>query len=271
MGALRLFYLRGACGVLLRGKQMKQRLLREGRELGLLLRAIPAHVFAFFALSVFAMNLLANKSISLPVDWLALDCGIIVSWIAFLAMDVITKHFGPKAATILSALALIISLFFCLIFFLASLIGGVWGESYVSGSEDVINAALNNTFGGTWYVLLGSAAAFLVSSVVNNFLNWTIGKAFKRKPDGMAAYAARAYLSTAAGQFVDNIVFALLVSRVFFGWSMLQCITCSLTGMLAELLCEVIFSPVGFAVCKKWKKENVGAEYFEYRNKESSL
>lgn len=247
---------------------MKQKLLRKKKEFTLLLNALPAHVFALFALSVFAMNLLANKSISLPVDWLALDCGIIVSWIAFLTMDVITKHFGPQAATLLSVLALIISLFFCLLFFLASQIVGVWGESYVSGSEEVINAALDGTFGGTWYVLFGSAAAFLISSAVNNFLNWTVGKAFKKNPDGVAAYAARTYISTAVGQFVDNITFALLVSRVFFGWSMLQCVTCSFTGMLVELLCEAIFSPIGFAVCKKWKRENVGAEYFEFIKKE---
>lgn len=244
---------------------MKEKLLREIKEVSLLLRAVPAHVFALFVLSVFAMNLLANKSITLPVNWLALDCGIIVSWAAFLTMDIVTKHFGPKAATTLSVIALLISLAFCLLFFIAAKIAGTWGESYVEGSEDIINTALNNTFGGTWYVLLGSAAAFLLSSAVNNFLNWTVGKAFKRNPDGAAAYFLRSYISTAAGQFVDNMTFALIVSVNFFGWTMLQCVTCSLTGMLVELLCEAAFSPLGYAVTKKWKKENVGAEYFEFK------
>lgn len=244
---------------------MKEKLSKEWKEFVLLLRSVPAHVLALFAMSVFAMNLLANKSITLPVSWLALDCGIIVSWVCFLTMDVLTKHFGPKAATSLSVLALLISLVFCLLFFLASLIPGMWGESYVDGSEDIINTALDNTFGGTWYVLFGSAAAFLLSSAVNNFLNWTVGKAFKKNPDGAAAYFLRSYISTAAGQFVDNMTFALIVSLSFFGWSILQCVTCSLTGMLAELLCEAVFSPLGYAVCKKWKKDGVGAEYFDFR------
>ena len=72
------------------------------KEAVLLWRSSPGIVTVFFVLSVVAMNLLANKSISLPVDWLALDCGIIFSWLAFLVMDMVTKHFGPRAAILLS-------------------------------------------------------------------------------------------------------------------------------------------------------------------------
>jgi len=244
---------------------MKQKLLREWKEYKLLMLSVPVWVAAGFALSVFAMNLLANKSINFNVSFLALDCGITVSWFSFLAMDMTAKHFGPKAATELSVTAMLLSLIFCFIFFLCSRIGGTWGESYVEGSEEIINGAIDNTFGGTWYVLLGSAAAFLISSAVNNTINYAVGKMFKRNPDGAIAYGARSYISTAIGQFTDNMVFALAVSRVFFGWSLLQCAVCSLTGMAAELLCEAVFSPLGYAVCKRWKKENVGREYFEFK------
>ncbi len=241
------------------------RIKKELAEFGLLLRSVPGALTAFFVLSVFAMNLLANKSINLPVDWLALDCGILVSWFAFLAMDITTKHFGAKAATELSIFAILVELAFCLIFFFASLIAGTWGESYVEGSEETINNALDGTFGGTWYVLLGSTAAFVVSAFVNNFLNAGIGRLFVKRPDGAAAYFCRSYVSTAVGQFVDNMVFALLVSHFFFGWSFLQCVTCSLTGMIVELLCEALFSGAGFAVCRKWKRDNVGERYFAFR------
>ena len=228
------------------------------------MKDIPVGIVVLFLMSVFAMNLLANKSISLPVDWLALDCGIAVSWFAFLTMDVVTKHFGPKAATQLSVFAMAVNLLFCLLLFVGSLIPGVWGASFVEGSEGVINTALDQTFGGTWYVLLGSSAAFVVSAAVNNFANRAIGRLFRRNPDGRAAYICRSYLSTALGQFVDNIVFALIVSHVFFGWSLLQCLTCALTGMLVELLCEIIFSEAGFALTKRWKKQGVGKSYLEF-------
>lgn len=246
---------------------MAEKFKKEFSEFKLLLRSVPAPVTVFFVLSVFAMNLLANKSINLPVSWLALDCGIIVSWFAFLTMDVVTKHFGPKAATMLSLFAIVVNLAFCLIMFLGSLIPGVWGESFVESGGDRINTALDNTFGGTWYVLLGSTAAFVASSVINNFANAGIGFAFKKNPDGAAAYFMRSYVSTAVGQFADNMIFALIVSHNFFGWTILQCVTCALTGMVAELLFEVVFSGFGYGVCRKWKKENVGKEYFEFTGK----
>lgn len=64
---------------------------------------------------------------------------------------------------------------------------------------------------------------------------------------------------------MDNLIFAFIVSLNFFGWSPLQCVTCALTGMVAELLFEVVFSHLGYLICKKWKKDNVGEAYFALR------
>ena len=221
----------------------------------LLLKSVPPLTLSIFILAVFAMNLLANKSINTGVDWLALDCGIVVSWIVFLCMDVLTKRFGPKAATQLSWLAIGINLVVCLLMFAVSKIGGTWGQYFELGEQNVVNEALDNTIGGTWYVVLGSALAFIVSAAINNFTNFLVGKAFKRNPDGFGAYACRAYVSTAIAQFVDNLVFALLVSHFFFNWTVVQCVTCAATGMVVELVCEVIFSPLGYMFLKKNKGE----------------
>ena len=231
-------------------------------ELKLLFRSIPSLTVTLFIVATISMNLLANKSITLPFSWLALDCGFIVSWIIFLCMDMVTRRFGPKAATFLSILSIVVNLFAGLIFYIASLIPGVWGESYVDGSETVINTALDHTFGGTWYILLGSTIAFLISAIVNNFLNWYIGKLFK-KDQGFAIYACRTYISTGIGQFVDNLVFALIVSHTFFGWTLTQCIYCAFAGAIFELLSEVIFSPIGYRVSTRWKEDGVGQEYLD--------
>ncbi len=244
---------------------MREKIIKEFEEFKKLIRSVPSVITALFIVSVFSMNLLANKSIDIPFEWLALDCGIVVSWFAFLAMDIITKYFGPKAATELSVFAILLNLVFSLILFAVSKIPGMWGESFVPGSEETINTALDNTVGGTWYVVLGSTLAFLASSVINNFSNWGIGKIFKKNPDGFGAYISRSYISTAIGQFEDNLILALTVSYFFFGWSPLQCFTCALTGMVAELLCEAVFSYFGFAVCRKWKKDGVGEEYLTYK------
>lgn len=240
---------------------MKNYLKREFNQFRLLLSSVPALITAVFVLSVVSMNLLANKSIQTGTPYLALDCGIIVSWASFLAMDIITKHFGPKAATQISFVAVACNLALCLVFFVASVIPGAWGESFVEGSESVINGALDNTFGGTWYVLLGSTAAFCVSAVINNTVNFAVGKLFKKRPDGMGAYIVRSYVSTAIAQFCDNLIFALIVSQTFFGWTLVQCVTCAVTGMAVELLCEAVFSPLGYWVSRLWKAKGVGSEY----------
>ena len=222
-------------------------------------RNVPGIVLALFIASVIAMNLLANKSITLPFSWLALDCGFIFSWVVFLLMDIVTKHYGPRAATILSIMALVFNLFVVLLLFVGAKIPGVWSSSYVEGSEVVINTALDEVFAGTWYVVFGSSVAFIVSAFVNNYLNAAIGKHMDN--DSFGTFALRSYVSTFIGQFCDNLVFALIVSLHFFGWTLLQCFMCAVTGAAAELLCEVIFSPIGYRVSKRWKKEEVGKEY----------
>ena len=246
--------------------KLKQKIYTEYREFQILMRSVPSPILALFVMSVFSMNLLANKSITLPFDWLALDCGIVVSWFAFLIMDVITTRFGPKASTEISIFAIILNLVFCLIFYVSSNIPGEWGESFVAVGRESINNALDNTFGGTWYVLFGSTIAFTVSAFINNFSNFAIGTLFKKNPNSFIAYISRTYISTAIGQFSDNITFALIVSHIFFGWSIVQCITCAITGMLVELICEAFFSFFGFKVCERWRKCGVGKEYIDYRN-----
>ena len=214
-----------------------------------LMRSVPPLVVSLLFLSIVGMNLLANKSINTGVDWLALDCGILFSWLTFLCMDILTQGYGPRAATMMSVAALGMNLLMALIFFIASRIPGAWGESFVEGSEEILNTALNNTFGGTWFIILGSSIAFLVSAVINNFLNDGIGRRIGRDR-GFGGFAVRAYVSTFIAQFADNLVFALLVSKVFFGWSLLQCFTCALTGALLELLFEVFFSPMGYRLTR---------------------
>ena len=150
----------------------------------------------------------------------------------------------------LSITALGLNLFMALLFFLASRIPGVWGESFVEGSERVINGALDNTFAGTWFIILGSSIAFLASALLNNYLNYGIGLLAKRKA-GFGVFALRSYVSTFLAQFADNLIFALLVSRVFFGWTMPQCLTCALTGALLELLSEILFSPFGYRLSRR--------------------
>jgi hypothetical protein len=199
---------------------------------------------------------------------MALDCGFTLSWFSFLCMDMICKRFGPKAAMKVSVVALFVNLCTCLFFNILSHAPGMWGEfySYIDTNPDaakVANDALNATFGGSWYVVLGSALAMFTASLVNSVVNYGMGKFAKGKD--FKTFAARSYVSTMVAQFVDNMIFALTVSHVFFGWTMKQVLICSITGAVMELLCEVVFSPFGYRMACKWEKENVGSDYLKFK------
>jgi len=237
---------------------MKTTFKNTWADVKLLLRSMPSAVTALFTVSVVIMNILANKTIY-QSDLLAIDGGILVSWLSFLCMDIVTKAFGPRAATKLSVFAVAVNLFVCLIFFIVSVI-----------PTETDYTAFNTIIGGTWFILLSSTVAFLSSALINNFLNWSIGKLFRKSPDGKLAYVTRSYISTFIGQFFDNFIFAVLTFTVFapifwdgFSWTLLQCFTCSVLGAALELVMEVVFSPIGYFVLKNWEKDGVGKEYRE--------
>ena len=104
-------------------------------------------------------------------------------------------------------------------------------------------------------------------------MNWTIGKLFKKNPHGKLAFITRSYISTFIGQFCDNLIFSVLTFMLFapifwdgYSRSFLQCVMCALTGATLELLMEVIFSPIGYRISKKWHEEKVGEDYFRIVN-----
>ena len=235
-------------------------LAREKRETEILLRSIPSIVVSLFVVSVICMNLLANKTL-FQNDYIALDGGILISWLSVMCMDIITRYFGPKASNKIAILACIINLLTCLVFYIASIIP--------SNANDY--TSLDTLLGGTWFILLGSTVAFLVSAVINNFLNYAVGKAFCENPNGKTAYAVSAYISTFIGQFLDNFIFSLIVFVFFapkfwngFCWTPLQCAMCALTGAVAELLMEIVFSPFGYKIVTKWREHDVGVEYLDF-------
>ena len=238
---------------------MKRSFRSELTDTKMLFRSIPCVITSLFTISVVVMNLLANKTIY-QSGFLAVDGGILISWLSFLCMDIITKAYGPRAATKLSVFAMSVNLLVCILFYAVSII-----------PTETDYTAFNTIIGGTWFILLSSTAAFLTSAIVNNSLNWAIGQLFRQDPDGKLAYVTRSYVSTFIGQFVDNLVFALLTFTVFapiywdgFCWTPIQCVTCSLIGAALELVMEIVFSPFGYWVLKQWEKDGVGAEYKAY-------
>lgn len=239
---------------------MRSRIKLFLSDTSLLLRSIPSPVVTLFVLSVVLMNLLANKTIY-QKGFFAVDGGIVVSWLSFMCMDIVTKHYGPRAATQVSLFALVVNLLAVAIFAIVSLI-----------PTETDYSAFNGIFGGSWFIVLSSSLAFIASALVNNSLNAAVGRWFRNNPDGRAAYYTRSYVSTFVGQFVDNMVFAGLVFMVFapiywggFSWTLPQCVTCSLIGAFLELFMEVLFSPIGYGVTRRWHSQGVGSAYLGHQ------
>lgn len=230
-------------------------------EFKITMRSIPGIVTSVFILSVVLMNILANKSI-INHQYASVTSGIVLSWISYLCMDCVCKHFGARAATILNAFAMIVNLLASILIALVLLIPGVWAASlgYTDASvSQIINSSLDSTLSSTWYVVIGSSIAMLLGGTVNSIINKLIGKLVSQT--SYTGFAVRSAVSTAVGQLVDNLVFALFVSYVFFGWTLPQVIGCSIIGMLLELVIELIFSPVGYRIVKRWEKDDVGKDY----------
>jgi uncharacterized PurR-regulated membrane protein YhhQ (DUF165 family) len=234
----------------------------------MLLRSIPGIVTTMFCISVVVMNLMANKII-LNSQFITADGGILLSWIPFLCMDIITKRYGPKAATKMNVFALLINLVFVGVFALVAALQIEIGENYLQGD---VFSAFNSVFSCTWFVLLASSIAFLASGIIHNFLNWTIRKLFKRNPKGKMAYFTSSYVATFVGQFADNLLFAVIVfmlfAPIYWGYSLtiIQCLGAALIGAVLELIIEAIFSPIGYRIFQKWQVENVGEDYIKYLN-----
>ena len=230
-----------------------------------LLRNVPAFVTASFLLCTCLMNIAASKVI-FNLGAVAGTGGIILSWVPFLCMDVVTKRFGARAAILLNILSALGNLFAVIFLGIVAAI-----------PTETPYAEFDYIFGAIWFIVLSSTVAFVASGVVNSLIHSALGKLFKKNPDGKLAFFFRSYVSTFIGQAIDNFLFMFGVYVLFgpsqWGIDAMPIITCIGTGVLGgllELLVEVIFSPLGYVTVKRWEKEKVGQEYIDLHSKSVS-
>ena len=236
----------------------------------MLFRSIPSMVVALFFVATVAMNLMANKFLISYGSYVSITWGLIISWIPFLCSDIITKTYGAKASIKLNIVALLVNLACTLVFLVIAVIPDwKYGFAVAGGFEE------GGVFRASWYVCLASSIAFIISGILNSVTNSAVGMLFKKNPDGKVAFVTRTYTSTLLGQFVDNFLFIFLAFGVFgniasgFNGQVLvqnlgAGVGAGFVGAVAELLMEAIFSPLGYKVCKKWRAESVGEDYFNY-------
>ena len=229
-----------------------------------LLRNVPALVTVIFCIGTYVMNAAAAKLV-LDLDVVACTGGIFLSWLPFLCMDTVSKHFGARASILLNILS---SVFNILITIFLAIVAAIPTEQDYS--------AFNSTYSAVWFIVLSSNVAFILSGVVNSLLNVSIGKLFKNKTSGKEFFT-RSAISTFIGQIVDNFVFMWLLYGVFapiyWGMEPMSVWTCLGTGVLGgllELVCELILTPVGYKIVRNWERDGVGKEYIELHSSNRS-
>lgn len=146
-----------------------------------------------------------------PMNWnlfgekgsLQFTAGVLLWPIVFIMTDIINEYFGQRGVRILSILtAVLISYAFFMVYFAIGLSPADWWIG--SGAENGVpnmQAAYQNIFGQSNWIIVGSLIAFLVGQLVDA---WVFHKV--RKGIGEKAIWLRATLSTMVAQFIDSYV-----------------------------------------------------------------
>ena len=236
-------------------QRIKQWIKKDWNETKVLFRCIPALPFALLCVALVAMNYLANKGIiPEPADnYIQLDAGILVSWIAFLAADMLVKRFGAKAAIKANIAAILLQLVCVLLLTAGTLIP--WGSEAdaIEGFDEIFALSI-------WPLAAGTAA-FIIATIVDSLISKFLLTRFKNRTS-FKAYAVASYTSTAIGQFLDNLLFALFFSIWQSWFTNINAIWLfAAAGMVVELIAQAILSPVGYWIARRWAKNGVGKEY----------
>lgn len=199
----------------------------------------PAIILSVLTLSVVLMNLFANKSILFNSDIIAVDCGILLSGITSLCLDILTRLYGATYATKVAYFSIILNVIMSVVFFIVGIIPGLWGSEQ--------NIIIDKIFQGNAFVVFGSIIAYAVSTIINNYSNEFLAGFVKDKGGcNLLIFTVSSYVSTLISQIIDNFIFNMIVLRVILSWNLYKCTACSIITAVFELLVEIIFSSIGY-------------------------
>lgn len=167
------------------------------------------------------------------------DGGVIISWLVFACMDIITEVLGKKTAIKYFTIASVLNLFFTLTFLLVIAI---------PGNDEKMSNVFATMLGTNWRIVIASIVAFWLGNYINTFIMY-IMKVKSKDNNKNVSFIFRAILSTILGQIVDNSLFYIIAFAPLgipgtyeLSWlSILQNVSIT-TGI--ETISEAIFSPL---------------------------
>ena len=193
---------------------------------------------AFYFSGSLIQNLLAVKMLGTTTVTVC-DSGLLISWLVFACMDIVTETMGKKSAIKYFTIASGLNLFFSIIYMIVMIL---------PGTDEVMSESFANVFGTNWRIVFSSITAFWVGNYINAFIMYAM-RVKSKNENSTAGFIARAIVSTIFGQLVDNTLFSVMAFGPFgipgtyeIPWiAIFQTVA---FGTFMETISEAVFSPI---------------------------
>ena len=193
---------------------------------------------AFYFSGSLIQNLLAVKMLG-TTTFTVCDSGLLISWLVFACMDIVTETMGKKSAIKYFTIASGLNLFFSIIYMIVMIL---------PGTDEVMSESFANVFGTNWRIVFSSITAFWVGNYINAFIMYAM-RVKSKNENSTAGFMARAIVSTIFGQLVDNTLFSVMAFGPFgipgtyeIPWiAIFQTVA---FGTFMETISEAVFSPI---------------------------
>jgi uncharacterized integral membrane protein (TIGR00697 family) len=177
-------------------------------------------------------------------------CGVLMSWAVFMIMDIATEVYGEKESIRIYTIAGLVNLVIVILAQISIALPGVYPEQ---------NTAFELIFSNGPRTAVSSFIAFWCGNYVNVHIMAKM-KANVKDDSAKVQFFIRAVLSTLAGQFVDDMLFATLafapIGLSLFEMTWKDIFTSSMIGVFNETVIEMLFVPfITIPLSNKLKKE----------------
>lgn len=197
---------------------------------------IEKYLFGIYCAGIIIQNILATKNIDILM--FTVTTGILVSPLVFIIQDIQTEVFGYKNAKKMIILGYMMNFIATILYTVAIIIP--------SASTYINQEAFNAILGTTPRIAIASFIAYIIGSLINSKIMEQLKSNYEKK------LFFRAILSTVFGQFVDNMLFAVIA---FLGILPIQAIVSMIIGgTIFEVIYEIIFYPITKKLIKTIKR-----------------
>lgn len=196
---------------------------------------IEKYLFGIYCAGIIIQNILATKNIDITI--FTVTTGILVSPLVFIIQDIQTEIFGYKKAKKMIILGYLMNFIAIMLY--------TFSISIPSSSTYTNQEAFTTILGTTPKIAIASFIAYMIGALINS----KVMEKLKNKHEKNLFF--RAISSTVVGQFIDNMLFAVIA---FIGILPTQAIISMIVGgTLFEVIYEIIFYPITKKLIQKIK------------------